>query len=400
MKRVAILGSTGSIGVSTLQVMERLKEEFRVFALTGGKNVHRLVSQALKYRPKILAVGEPSLLRELRKELPRETRLVSGVEGMVEISGHPDVDIVVNGLVGSVGLYPTLEAIQKRKRVALANKETIVAFGEIVMKEIERSGAELIPVDSEPSAIFQCLNCRGVLQYAPTEVKRILLTASGGPFLKRKSFKNITVEEALHHPTWMMGRKITIDSATLMNKGFEVIEAHWLFNLSPTQIDILIHPHSIVHSLVEFQDGSLLAQMGVPDMRLPIQYALTYPRRLPSPVKTLDLALVNELKFYSPEKRKFPCIQLAYQAIEKGGTYPSVLSAADEVVVESFLKQRIHFLQIPEILGQVLKRHRPPETAHPTLKEILKADEWAREEARKMIERKGRELHTPFHRQR
>ncbi|MCH7760392.1 1-deoxy-D-xylulose-5-phosphate reductoisomerase, partial [candidate division TA06 bacterium] len=368
--------------------------DFRVFALTGGKNLRRLKNQILRYRPEIVAVGNSTLARKLKDKLPSGIKILEGIEGLVEIAGHSEVEIVVNGLVGSMGIFPTLEAIRCKKRVALANKETIVAFGEVVMEEVERSGAELIPVDSEPSAIFQCLSARheyGQKEKAPSripnhvEIKRILLTASGGPFLKRKSLKNVTIQEALRHPTWKMGKKITIDSATLMNKGFEVIEALWFFHLSPSQIQILIHPHSIVHSLVEFQDGSLLAQMGVPDMRLPIQYALTYPQRLNSLVRPLDLAKVKELKFYPPDFKKFPCLQLAYNALKKGGTLPAVLSAADEVVVDGFLLGKIPFVEIPSILKNVMKNHNPPKADHPSLEEILQADKWAREEAGRIV---------------
>jgi 1-deoxy-D-xylulose-5-phosphate reductoisomerase len=332
-----------------------------------------------------VAVQDSDGAEKLRKVLPKGIKILVGIEGLVDIARHSRVDIVVNGLVGSVGIFPTLEAIKKVKRIALANKETIVAFGKIVMDEVERSGAELIPVDSEPSAIFQVLSSRpeSGRYYAPTEIKQIFLTASGGPFFKRKSIKKVSVEEALNHPTWKMGKKITIDSATLMNKGFEVIEVSRLFHLSPSQIRILIHPHSIVHSLVEFQDGSVLAQMGVPDMKLPIQYALTFPERKSSPVKLLDLAKIQKLQFFTPAFKKFPCIQIAYDALKKGDTFPAVLSAADEVVVESFLKRKIPFPKIPEILKSVMRKHKP--LPHPSLEEILRADRWAREEAERIV---------------
>jgi 1-deoxy-D-xylulose-5-phosphate reductoisomerase len=385
MKNVAILGSTGSIGVSTLKVIKGLSNDFRVFALSGGRNIKRLASQASKFSPQIVVVKDSEGAEKLRKVLPKGIKILVGLEGLIDIARHTRVDIVVNGLVGSVGILPTLEAIKKIKRIALANKETIVAYGEIVMDEVERTGAELIPVDSEPSAIFQVLNCKPDTSrhYIPTEIKQIYLTASGGPFFRRKSLKKVSVEEALNHPTWKMGKKITIDSATLMNKGFEVIEASRLFHLSPSQIRILIHPHSIVHSLVEFQDGSILAQMGVPDMKLPIQYSLTYPERKGSPVRLLDLEKIQKLQFFTPDFKRFPCIQMAYDALKKGDTFPAVLSAADEVVVESFLKRKISFQKIPKILNNVMKKHKP--LPHPSLEEILRADRWAREEAGKAV---------------
>ncbi|MBU0567321.1 1-deoxy-D-xylulose-5-phosphate reductoisomerase, partial [bacterium] len=316
---------------------------------------------------------------ELREKLKDcEVEIFSGQEGLVRVAAHKEADIVVTAVVGAAGLLPTLEAIKRGKRIALANKETLVMAGEIVMREAEKSGSEILPVDSEHSAVFQCLQGRD-----PSEVKRIILTASGGPFRGQKDLNRITPKEALAHPTWKMGAKISIDSATLMNKGLEVIEACYLFGLSPAHISVLIHPQSIIHSMVEFADGSYLAQLGIADMRIPIAYALTYPHRLPNKLDELDLAKIGNLTFEEPDISRFPCLGLAYQAVEAGGTMPAVLNAANEVAVERFLKEKIDFLDIWKIVQEVMKRHKIKKGK--MIEEVLAADVWAREEARKIV---------------
>jgi 1-deoxy-D-xylulose-5-phosphate reductoisomerase len=308
------------------------------------------------------------------------TQILAGEEGLVAVAGDSGAQLVLSAIVGAAGLKPTLTAIQKGKDIALANKETMVMAGEVVTKAAKKSGSKILPVDSEHCAVFQCL----AGSTSPKEIYKILLTASGGPFrnLDKKHFQKITLKEALNHPTWRMGPKITIDSATLMNKGLEVIEAHYLFNAPFDKIDIVIHPESIIHSMVEYVDGSVLAQLGTTDMQIPIQYALTFPARGNSPVNRLDLAKIGKLHFERPDRRKFPCVDLAYEAGKKGGTYPAVLNAANEVAVNRFLKEEIPFTHIPKIIAKTLRKYRP--LTNGTLDGILKADHWAREEASKI----------------
>jgi len=373
-KRIVVLGSTGSIGGQALEVIRYLGEPFEVTGLSAylDSEMGLLCRQVKAFRPKAVSVRDEKQTRLIRQRTGHKSVWI-GEEGLARLAGMEGADIVVNGVSGAAGLVPTLAAIQAGKRLALANKESLVVAGEIVMPLVRKHKAELIPVDSEHSAIFQCLKGE------PTKsVKRLILTASGGPFRKvgLRRLKHITPAHALRHPTWSMGRKITIDSATLMNKGLEIIEAHWLFGLDGGKIDVLIHPQSIIHSMVEFLDGAILAQASLPDMRLPIQYALTYPERLPSPIASCDLAKLKRLTFHSPNFQKFPCLSLAYEALRAGGTMPAVLNAANEVAAHAFLDERIGFNEIPKVIARTMRKHRG--VAHPGLEDILEADRWAR----------------------
>ncbi len=377
-RKIAILGSTGSIGVSTLKVVHKLHPSFQVVGLTAYRNAKELAKQIKTFKPKMAAMMDESFFPQL-KSLTKgtSTRILGGPEGVEAVAGESGASLVLSAIVGAAGLKPTLTAIQRGKDIALANKETMVMAGEVVTKAAQKSGSKILPVDSEHCAVFQCL----VGSRHSDEIHKILLTASGGPFrsLDKKHFYKITLKQALNHPTWRMGPKITIDSATLMNKGLEVIEAHYLFNVPFHKIDIVIHPESIIHSMVEYIDGSVLAQLGTTDMQIPIQYALTFPARANSPVNRLDLARIGQLHFEKPDRKKFPCLDLAYEAGEKGGTYPAVLNAANEVAVGRFLKGEITFVQIPKIIEKTLRKYRP--LTNGTLDGILSADRWAREEA-------------------
>ena len=381
MKRIAILGSTGSIGVSTLDIIGRFPEKFRVVALAAGKNLTQLIEQIQSFQPLLVSLAQEEDAKKLRRELPDfEGDIVWGADGLHATATHGDADMVMAALVGAIGLPPTLAAIRAGKDVALANKEALVVSGELMTREAAQHGGQLLPVDSEHNAVFQALH-----GHKQEQVKRIILTASGGPFLHRpaEDFQTIRIEEALQHPTWKMGNKITIDSATLMNKGLEVIEARWLFNLSPTQVSVIVHPQSIVHSLVEYVDGSVLAQLGIPDMRVPISYILAYPDRLPlTHLPQLNLAEAARLEFVEPDYDKFPCLGLAYTALERGGTCPAVLNAANEVAVALFLAGQIAFTDIAHINKQLLTSH----TAQPVqdLESVLEADGWARAQAKKI----------------
>ena len=387
MKRIAILGSTGSIGTNTLAVIDALGPGYEVFALAAGKSVDALAAQARRYRPKLVCAFDGLAARELAMMVPHGTRALGpGVEGLIEMASHPDVDVVVMSLVGSVGFAPLIAALKTGKTVAVANKEPFVMAGPALMKEAERWEATVVPVDSEPSAVFQCLTGaapapgRVSLPKLGTKVKKVLLTASGGPFYKRKgSLRSVTVREALAHPRWKMGPKITVDSATLMNKGFEAIELQALFALKPEQVETVIHPQSVLHSAVELKDGSVLGQLAPPDMRGPIQLAITWPERAPGCAPRLDLFSVGRLDFDRPDFRKFPCLALAREAARVGGTMPAVLSAADEVAVEAFLTGRLGFTEIPKVIERTMKRHSP--YASPSLADIVETDQWAREAA-------------------
>ncbi len=378
MQAITLLGSTGSIGTQTLDLVAQYPERFRVVGLTSHSNVVLLAEQVRQFRPQIVAIGREELLPELRslltgiQPLPE---LVAGSEGLCQVAAHPAAQRVVTGIVGCAGLLPTLAAIRAGKDIALANKETLVAGGPVVLPLVQEYGVKLIPVDSEHSAIFQCL--QGVPEGA---LRRILLTASGGAFRDWPAEKldQVTLADALKHPNWVMGRKITIDSATLMNKGLEVIEAHWLFGLDYDHIDILIHPQSIIHSLIELADTSVLAQLGWPDMHLPLLYGLSWPERLATPWDPLDLVKLGSLTFKAPDHRKYPCMELAYAAGRAGGTLPAVLNAANEAVVALLLEERIRFLDIPRLLEQVCERHQV--IADPSLEDILQVDAWARRE--------------------
>jgi len=379
MHRVAILGSTGSIGTNALDVLGRMKDRFSVCALTAQQNVDLLRRQAEEFEPEKVVIGDPDLADQLGS---LKAEILSGPGGLEMVAAMDRADIVINALVGAAGLVPTLKALEAGKRVALANKESLVLGGELVMNRAREGKGSLVPVDSEHSAIFQCLQGRRT-----ESVKRIILTASGGPFyaFSAEELRSVSPQQALSHPTWDMGRKVTIDSATLMNKGLEIIEAHWLFGVPLSRIDVLIHQQSIVHSLVEFTDNTLLAQLSVPDMRMPIQYALTYPHRAPSTQGSLDLASVGALTFQQPDPVKFPCLQLARQAAELSGTMPAVLNAANEVAVPAFLQGQIRFTDIPEVIRETMARHRL--VPHPRLKQLQEADRWARQTARTEMDR-------------
>jgi 1-deoxy-D-xylulose-5-phosphate reductoisomerase len=381
MKRITILGSTGSIGRNTLEVIKQNSEEFSAVALTAGRNIDLFERQIKSFRPEIVAVADKKTAAQLHRRVKR-VEILAGEEGISAVASYEDSDFVVSAIVGSAGLVPTLAAIRAGRSVGLANKETLVVAGEIVMREARRNGVKIIPVDSEHCAVFQCL-----AGYRKSEIRRIILTASGGPFFNRRKEElvNIGAEDALRHPNWSMGRKITIDSATLMNKGFEVIEACWLFGVSPEKVDVLIHPQSIVHSMVEFRDRGCLAQMSVPDMRGPIAYALSYPRRLNDPIRGLELDRIESLTFRKPDTRNFPCLSYAYEAIRSGGTMPTVLNAANEVAVKAFLDDRIRFNDIPVVIRKTIDGHIIKKIS--ALEDILVADGWARRVAASHIRR-------------
>lgn len=377
MKRLSILGSTGSIGLNALEVVRHFPGRFEIIGLAAGRNFDRLRAQALEFRPKVISVGEEGLARQLKSELQGEgIEVLCGEQGLIAVAAHPDAQIVLSALVGAVGFLPTLCAISAGKDVALANKETLVVAGPIIAEQAARNGVRLLPVDSEHSAIWQCLE-----GHEKDTVRKLILTASGGPFLKREvsSFDAITVEQALKHPNWRMGRKITIDSATLMNKGLEMIEAHYLFDEPVEKLEVIIHPQSVVHSMVEYVDGSVIAQLGTADMKIPIQLALSYPERWENRLPSIQLAEVRTLEFMEPDLEKFPCLRLAQEALRLGGSMTAVLNAANEVAVESFLCERISFNAIPRVVETVMEKHGVQ--AHPTLEDVLKADRWAREEA-------------------
>lgn len=378
MKQVAILGSTGSIGCNTLRVVEAFKTEFGVAALGAGSQVELLAEQIEQFRPQVVSVSDESAADKLRHELNKrnvaaQPKIFTGVDGLSEVATVEGAEIVIGAVVGALGLLPTYRALELGRRVALANKETLVVAGELMTQAAERYGAELLPVDSEHNALHQCL--RGEKRH---ELKRLILTASGGPFrnASREEIEQATPAQALNHPTWRMGAKITIDSATLMNKGLEVIEAHWLFNRSADEIDIVVHPQSVVHSMIELIDGSIIAQMGVTDMRHAIQYALTYPDRRTSLLPQLDLATLSRLEFFQPDYEKFPCLKLAYRALRTGGTMPAVLNAANEVAVAAFLEEKIKFGDIPRLIQSACDAHEV--SAASNLETVLNADRWAR----------------------
>ncbi len=373
MTRLALLGSTGSIGTQTIDVVESLGPDFEIVALGAGRNVDRLAEQVQRLRPQLVAVADEAARRGLRERIGDRVPIEVGEAGLTAVATVADADLVVAAVTGALGLRPILAALAAGKRVAPANKEPLVIAGALIMALAKAHGQPLVPIDSEHSAIYQCL--RGE---APESVQRLVLTASGGPFRGRSldELRAVTVDQALRHPTWSMGRKITIDSATMMNKGLEVIEARWLFDLPPERIDVLLHPQSIIHSMVEFVDGSVLAQMDYPDMRTPIQFALTYPARVTSPRRRLNLSEVGQLTFEAPDLAAFRCLRLAYQAAEAGGTLPCVMNAANEVAVERFLQRELSFVGIAELVERVMDRHRL--VAEPDLEALLAADAWAR----------------------
>jgi len=382
MKAISILGSTGSVGVTTLDVAGRFRDRFRVVAMAAGRNLDLLAEQVKHFRPELVSVATPELAKELAQRLGGDrVTIVHGLEGAIAVATHPDAEFVMSALVGAMGLRPTLAAIKAGKDIGFANKEVLVIAGELITAAVRENHVRLLPVDSEHNAIFQCLEGRG-----RESLKRIILTASGGPFreLPAERFAAITIEQALKHPTWTMGSKITIDSATLMNKGLEVIEARWLFDLTAAQISVVIHPQSVIHSMVEMIDGSVIAEMAIPDMAIPVAYALAYPDRLPMPhLKQLSLAENSKLTFEEPDLARFPCLRLAYEALASGRTMPACLNAANEELVAGFLAGKLRFADIPGHLESVMARH--PNSPARTIEDLLETDGWARAAARELI---------------
>lgn len=397
VKAIAVLGSTGSIGTQTLEIVEEFPQRFRVVALSAGRNLDLLIEQIRRHAPEVVALADAELVAELRQRLQaletalrpqRLPELLGGSEGICAAAAWPSADLVVTGIVGCAGLLPTLAAIRAGKDLALANKETLIAAGPVVLPELAKSGSRLLPADSEHSAIFQCLQgtpwpegARLSTGIAPPGLRRIQLTASGGAFRDwdPADLHKATVADATSHPNWTMGRKITVDSATLMNKGLEVIEAHYLFGLDYDHIEIVIHPQSIIHSMVELADSSVLAQLGWPDMKLPILCCMSWPERIETPWRRLDLTEVGSLTFRQPDTDRYPCMDLAYAAGRAGGTMPAVLNAANEQAVALFLEEQIHFLDIPKLIDVVCDRHRVDLTANPSLDDVLAIDTWARQ---------------------
>jgi len=376
--RLAILGATGSIGQSALSVVDAHPDRLEVVALAAGQNVERLAEQVVRYRPSLVSVATPEARDALTLRLPigdHPRDMLAGSDGLLAAATHPDADIVLCASSGAAGLEAALAAIDHGKRVALANKEVLVMAGALMVEAATRRGVPLLPVDSEHNAIHQCLHGR-----SPDEVSKLVLTASGGPFRtwSTEALAQVTPADALRHPTWEMGRKITIDSATLMNKGLEVIEARWLFDIPGTRIDVVVHPQSVVHSMVELTDGSVIAQLGITDMRLPIQYACSYPERWPGPVSPLDLSHMGPLEFAPPDRERFPCLQLAYDALEHGGAWPAVLNAANEIAVEAFLDERLRFVDIPRVVAQALAAAGRETSVPASLADVREVDAWAR----------------------
>lgn len=382
MKSIVVLGSTGSIGVSTLDLVRRFPDEFRVRGLVAGRNLKLLAAQIRDFAPEWVSIREKEGIPLLRKLLGgHKMEILWGESGATSVATASGVDVVVAAIVGGAGLVPTLGAVRAGKEVALANKEALVMAGEIFVREAKKRDVRLLPVDSEHSAIFQCLQGN-----RREEVDRLILTASGGPFLhvSLKSLERVTVKQALRHPNWKMGPKITVDSATMMNKGLEVLEARWLFDMMPSQVEVVIHPQSIVHSMVRYQDGSIIAQLGIPDMRIPIAYALSYPHRLRVNCRPLELTRLGELTFLPVERKRYPALRLAYQALTVGGTMPAVLNAANEVAVAAFLERHIGFRKIHRVIERTMEAHASRHAEE--VQEILEVDRWARDKARQLID--------------
>ena len=408
MKAISVLGSTGSIGTQTLQIAEEFPDQFRVVSLTAGRNLELLVKQIQRHQPEVVALADPDLLPELKQRLSdagfdgeKAPQMVGGPDGLNTAAAWETADLVVTGIVGCAGLLPTLAAIRAGKDLALANKETLIAAGPVVLPELKKSGSRLLPADSEHSAIFQCLqgtpwaeNARLSTGVPTPGLRRIQLTASGGAFRDwaAEDLAKATVSDATRHPNWSMGRKITVDSASLMNKGLEVIEAHYLFGLDYDHIEIVIHPQSIIHSMIELADSSVLAQLGWPDMKLPILYCLSWPSRLETPWRRLDLTEVGQLSFRAPDPAKYPCMKLAYDAGRAGGTMPAVMNAANEEAVAQFLEERIHFLDIPVVIEAACEQHKADLMAHPQLDDVLTVDQWARQSVREQVKRGARRI--------
>lgn len=381
MKSIVILGSTGSIGTNTLDIVERFPEEFRVVGLTAGNNDEMLAEQVRRFRPQAVAMSTEVAavrLRERCSGLP--TEIVSGQEGLARVASLPDAELVVSAIVGGAGLVPTLAAIRGKKHIALANKEPMVMAGQLMQEEARRAGVRIFPVDSEHSAIFQSLEGHRI-----KDVRRLILTASGGALwnLPKEALPDVTPERALQHPNWKMGAKITIDSATLMNKGLEVVEARWLFDIPESRIDVLIHRESIIHSLVEYEDRSMISQLGLPDMRTPISYAMRYPDRLPLDLPSLDLTEIGTLTFCKPDHDRFPCLRLGYESLRIGGTMPAAMNAANEIAVDAFLNGGIRFTDISDIIQSTMQAHTPQPVL--SVEAALEADRWAREKADSLV---------------
>ena len=376
MKRITILGSTGSIGTQTLDVVRKNKDKFQVVAISANSSIDLLLEQIMEFSPKYVAVYNKESALKLKEMIPENINIevLSGMDGLVKICQLEEVNVVLTAVVGMIGLVPTMAAIKAKKTIALANKETLVTAGELVMSEAKKNNVEILPVDSEHSAIFQCLNGE-----RKQDIEKIILTASGGPFRgkKREELVNVTKNEALKHPNWDMGRKISIDSSTLMNKGLEVIEAKWLFDVDVEDIEVVVHPQSIIHSMVSFRDSSVISQMGCPDMRLPIEYALTYPERLKTDFERLDLAKVATLTFEKPDMETFPCLALAFKVLKLGGTYPAALNSANEFLVNEFLNDKIGFYDIPYYIERTLEQHK--NRINPNIEDILEVDKETRE---------------------
>ena len=390
MSGISILGSTGSIGKSTLEVLALHPSRYQVVALTASTNVSELYQQCLSFRPKVAAMADTASAQELAGRLAKsapEIEVLAGEEGLVAAASHESADQVMAAIVGAAGLVPTLAAAQVGKRILLANKEALVVSGQLFMDTVRSSGATILPIDSEHNAVFQCLPDNFDADLAAGGVEKILLTASGGPFrtASLEDLEGVTPEQACNHPNWDMGQKISVDSATMMNKGLEVIEAHWLFNARPDQIEVVVHPQSIIHSMVQYEDGSVLAQLGNPDMRTPIAHALAWPDRMDSGVAPLDIFSMATMGFYPPDMKRFPCLRLAFEAIETGGTMPAVLNAANEVAVAAFLEQKIAFTRIPEIIERTM--HQLPAQHASGLEELLGIDSEARKLAEQSLQR-------------
>ncbi|MGV8146385.1 MAG: 1-deoxy-D-xylulose-5-phosphate reductoisomerase [Alkaliphilus sp.] len=373
MKKISILGSTGSIGMQTIEIVREHSDKFKIIGIAAMANIERLEEQINEFKPEIVAVFNDEKARILASRIENKTKIVSGMQGLIEVATYDKIDMVLNSVVGSIGMIPTFHAIRSKKNIALANKETLVVAGKIIMEEARKNNVSIIPVDSEHSAIFQCLQGE---KYK--DISKIILTASGGPFRKwnKAALRDAKYYDALKHPNWDMGKKISIDSATLMNKGLEVIEAKWLFDVSIEEIDVVVHPQSIIHSMVEFTDSSVIAQMGLPSMKLPIQYALAYPQREKSNISKLKLSEIKTLTFEEPDLDKFPCLQLAYEALKIGGTMPCVLNGANEVLVSKYLKEEIAFYDIPKYVEKAMKKHSSFD--YTSIDELLEVDNCVR----------------------
>ena len=380
MKKISLLGSTGSIGANVLDVIERNPEKFQIFGMSAGNNVDLFAKQIRKFKPRVVALFDTKKIPTLKEQIADlDIEILSGEEGSIAVATLPEVDVVVSGVMGSAGLLPAIHALRSGKNLALANKETLVIAGELVLREAKKTNSQIIPIDSEHSAIFQVLNGE-----KKEQIKKIILTASGGPFrtFSLDQMETVTVKDALKHPNWDMGAKITIDSSTMMNKGLEYIEAKWLFGVN-TPIEIVVHAQSIIHSMIEFVDTSIIAQLGIPDMRVPIAYALTYPDRFECDLPSLDLTTMGNLTFEAPDFERFPCLRLAIDAMEIGKTMPAVLNAANEIAVQAFLEELIPYKDIAELIRMVMQNHNPSPLKE--LQDVLIADRWAREETTKLV---------------